>query len=87
MRELAADFELHWRERASQGEERPAPYATRFAAGRLGWWTEAGRPDQKRAHRAIGRLVRAGVLVECEPLAPRGKPFGTKTYRPGGEAA
>jgi hypothetical protein len=82
MRAIAEDFEQLLRERLATGDSRPVPYALGYAAGRLGWRARDGRADKMRARRTLARLVRDGVLIECEPLEPRGQPYGTKTYLP-----
>jgi hypothetical protein len=75
MRDVADDIRLLLGLRLAVDEPRPLPYSTRFCAGRCGLY------DQAHASRVLRQLERAGVIVSAEALAPRGQPYGTKTYR------
>lgn len=71
------DFALVYGLRLWACEERPVPYATRWAAARIGTVTHM------TVSRVLARLVSTGVLLERDPLPPRGGRRGTKTYLPG----
>jgi len=77
MRRVAEDVRLLMGLCLAVGEDRPLPYATTFAAERMGWGANCGR-----AGRAIRRLCDAGVIRYVESLPARGKRDGTKTYAP-----
>jgi hypothetical protein len=65
MRRVAEDMGLLMGLRLAVYDDRPLPYATMFAAERLGWGTNCGR-----ASRAIRRLCDAGVIrrrVDARP--------------------
>jgi hypothetical protein len=76
-RAIAEDMRRLMGLRLSVGEDRPLPYAVSFAMAR------GLVADRRAASRALRQLVRAGVVIEGEPLAPL-KPgnAGTKTYGP-----
>jgi hypothetical protein len=78
MHRVAGDMRLLMGLRLAVCEDRPLPYATTFAAERLGWGTNCSR-----ASRAIHRLCDARVIEYAGSLPPRGdKGDGTKTYAP-----
>jgi hypothetical protein len=77
MRRVADDMRQLMGLRLAVGEDRPLPYARKWAAQRLGW----GK-NHRRAGRAIKRLCDAGVIVYAGSLPARGKRDGTKTYLP-----
>jgi hypothetical protein len=76
MRRVAEHMRLLMGLRLAAGEDRPLPYASRFAASQLGW------KDYRRAARAIRKLREAGVIRDGGSLPVRGKGDGTKTYAP-----
>jgi hypothetical protein len=73
---VAADIALLMGLRLVVGDDSPLPYATGFAAERMGWQHKA------QASREIHRLVDAGVIDCLGELKPLGKGNGTKTYAP-----
>jgi hypothetical protein len=75
MRRVAEDIRLLIGLRLAVDEYRPLPYSTRFCAERC----ELRHHTQ--ASRVLRELERAGVVKCAEPLKPRGKGDGTKTYR------
>jgi hypothetical protein len=73
---VAEDMELLMGLRLAAGEDRALPYASKFAAKRLGWGS-----NYKRARRAIHRLCDAGVIRNVGSMEPRrGKRDGTRMY-------
>jgi len=76
MRRVADDMRTLMGLRLAAGEDRPLPYATTWAAERLGWGS-----NHRRASRAIHGLCDAGVVCFAGSLPGRGK-RGTKTYAP-----
>jgi hypothetical protein len=75
MRRVAEDIRLLIGLRLAVDEYRPLPYSTRFCAERC------GLRHHTQASRVLRDLERAGVVKCAEPLKPRGKGDGTKTYR------
>ena len=76
MRAIERHMALRFGMRLSVGDDRPMPYALSEAVN-------AGlAPSTKAASRAIGRLVRAGVVREAGEMDPTIWPRGTKLYVP-----
>lgn len=76
MQKVATDLRLLIGLRLAVDEDRPLPYSTRFCAERC------GLRDQAQASRVLRSLERVGVVECVGRLKPRGKPDGTKLYRP-----
>lgn len=74
MRRIAHDLRTLMGLRLAVGEDRPVPYASRWAAERMGW------KDHRRAARALRRLCKAGVVRYAGSMPARGKGDGTRTY-------
>jgi hypothetical protein len=76
MQAAAADIALLIGLRLAVDEGRPLPYATSFAAERL------GLVDKGHASRALRSLVKAGVVLYVGrlPRRPNGPREGTKLY-------
>jgi hypothetical protein len=76
MRAIADHMRLLMGLRLTRGDDRPLPYALSLAVS-------AGvAANPTAASRAIGQLVRAGVIVKCDPLPPLAGRRGTNTYAP-----
>src|SRR5258708_11540350 len=67
MRRVADDMRTLMGVRLAAGDDRPLPYATTWAAKRLGWGS-----NHRRANRAIHRLCDAGVVCFAGSLPGRG---------------
>lgn len=77
---VLADLRRLLEERKARDDDRPQPYATRWAARRHGW-TTGGEDDRKRVRRALEALAQHGWLEFAGELKRRkGMPFGTKTF-------
>jgi hypothetical protein len=76
-RAVAADLAYLMGLRLAVYDDRPLPYATTYAAKRLGWGE-----NHKRASRALHRLCDAGVIRPMGSMPERGKFYGTKLYSP-----
>jgi hypothetical protein len=77
MLEIARDLRVLFGLRRAARDQRPMIYSARWAARRMNW------KDHMRAHKAIRRLVEAGVIDRVGTLAPHGEQRrGAALYAP-----